>query len=95
MHGGHSAIGGSILNPSCTDTNTILLYNIAALSYQMQHYGQSMSYLIEIMKNFEQAEDFLIIKSMFLLLQILFEMKQTTSAWPVITFIEIKLKEQS
>ena len=54
-----------------------------------------MSYIIEIMKNFEQAEDFLIIKAMFLLLQILFELKQSTSAWPVISFIEIKLKEQS
>ena len=30
---------------------------------------------------------------MFLLLQILFELKQTSSAWPVIAFIEIKLKE--
>jgi hypothetical protein len=53
MHGGHSALGGSIMNPSSNEANTILLYNIAALSYQMQHYGQAMSYLIEIMKNFD------------------------------------------
>jgi hypothetical protein len=77
------------------ESNTILLYNIAALSYQMQQYGQAMSYLIELMKNFEQTEDFLVIKAMFLLLQIFFELKQSTSAWPVIAFIEIKLKEQS
>ncbi len=53
MQGGHSALGGSILNPSSTDSNTILLYNIAALSYQMQQYGQAISYIIEIMKNFD------------------------------------------
>lgn len=34
-----------------------------------------MSYLIEIMKNFERVEDFLMIKSLFLMLQILFELK--------------------
>jgi hypothetical protein len=32
---------------------------------------------------------------MFLLLQIFFELKQSTSAWPIISFIEMKLKEQS
>lgn len=47
------------------------------------------------MKNFDQTEDFLVIKSMFLLLQIFFELKQSTSAWPIISFIEMKLKEQS
>jgi hypothetical protein len=36
MHGGNSALGGSVLNPTSVDANTILLYNIAALSYQMQ-----------------------------------------------------------
>jgi hypothetical protein len=36
-----------------------------------------------------------VIKSMFLLLQILFELKQSTSAWPVISFIDMKLKEQT
>ena len=52
-----------------------------------------MSYLIELMKNLDLAEEFLIIKGMFLLLQILFELKQSSSAWPVIAFIELKLKE--
>lgn len=45
------------------------------MSYQMQQYGQAMSYIIELMKNMDQAEDFLIVKAMFLLLQILFELR--------------------
>ena len=45
------------------------------------------------MKSLDQAEDFLVIKAMFLLLQIFFELKQTTSAWPIISFIEVKLRE--
>lgn len=52
-----------------------------------------MSYLVELMKSLDQAEEFLILKSMFLLLQILFELKQSTSAWPVIAFIELRLKD--
>lgn len=50
-----------------------------------------MSYLIEIMKNLDQAEDFIVLKSMFLLLQILFDLRQSTPAWPVIAFVELKL----
>jgi hypothetical protein len=45
------------------------------------------------MKNMEYAEDFLILKSMFLLLQILFELRHTSSAWPVISFIDQKLRD--
>lgn len=45
------------------------------MSYQIQQYGQAMAYLIEVMKNLDSAEEFLILKSMFLLLQILFELK--------------------
>lgn len=63
------------------------------MSYQVQQYGQALSYLIELMKNLDHAEDFLVIKAMFLLLQIFFELKQTTSAWPIIAFIEVKLRE--
>ena len=53
----------------------ILLYNIAAMSYQMQQYGQAVTYLIEIVKHLDLVEEFIILKSMFLLLQILFELK--------------------
>lgn len=73
--------------------NPILIYNIAATSYQLQQYGKSMSYLIELMKNFERVEDFLLIKSLFLMLQILFELKQTVPAWPIIHFLKVKFKE--
>lgn len=52
-----------------------MLYNIAAMSYQMQQYGQAMTYLIELLKRVEQAEEFIVLKGMFLLLQILFELK--------------------
>jgi hypothetical protein len=41
------------------DVNTVLLYNIAAMSYQTQQYGKALTYLNEILKNLEQAEDFL------------------------------------
>lgn len=52
-----------------------------------------MNYLIELLKRLDLAEEFIVLKGMFLLLQILFELKQTSSAWPVIAFIEMKLKE--
>ena len=45
------------------------------MSYQMQQYGQAMTYLIELLKRVEQAEEFIVLKGMFLLLQILFELK--------------------
>ena len=53
---------------STTEVNTILLYNIAAMSYQMQQYGQALSYLIELLKKSDQAEDFIALKGLFLLL---------------------------
>jgi hypothetical protein len=49
--------------------------------------------LIELLKRLDLAEEFIVLKGMFLLLQILFELKQTASAWPVIAYIEVKLKE--
>jgi hypothetical protein len=52
-----------------------------------------MTYLIELLKRLEFAEEFIILKGMFLLLQILFELRQTASAWPVIAFLDIKLSQ--
>lgn len=75
MQATHSSLGGSLGGQQIGEANTILLYNIAAMSYQIQQYGQAMAYLIEVMKNLDSAEEFLILKSMFLLLQILFELK--------------------
>jgi len=57
----------------------------------MQQYGQALSYLIELLKKSDQAEDFIALKGLFLLLQILFELKQPSSAWPIIAFIDIRL----
>ena len=37
----------------------------------------------------------MLVKSMFLMLQILFELRQPTAAWPVIQFLDVKLKEFS
>lgn len=52
-----------------------------------------MSYLNELLKNLEQVEDFLQVKSMFLILQILFELRYPATALPVINFLEVKLQE--
>jgi hypothetical protein len=54
-----------------------------------------MSYLIEIFKNLEQIEEVILIKSLFLMLQLLFELRQPSAAQPIITLLEIKLKEFS
>ncbi|CDW85417.1 ccr4-not transcription complex subunit 10 isoform x4 [Stylonychia lemnae] len=80
---------------SLGEVNPVLLYNIAALSYQLQQYGKSLSYLIEILKNLEQVEEFLMIKSLFLMLQILYELRQPASSWPIIAYLELKLREFS
>lgn len=50
------------------EVNTVLLYNISAMCYQTQQYGKSLSFLIEILKNLEQVEEFLLVKSLFLML---------------------------
>lgn len=46
------------------------------------------------MKSLDIVEDFLVLKSLFLLLQIFFELRHTSPAWPVVTYIEMKLKKQ-
>jgi hypothetical protein len=48
-----------------------------------------------LLKNLEQVEEFLLVKSLFLMLRILFELRQQSVAWPVIHFLEIKLKDFS
>ena len=62
-----------------SDINSILLYNIATLSYQTQTYGQSLIYLKLILENMDQVEEFIQIKSLFLILQILFELKMPSA----------------
>ena len=52
-----------------------------------------MAYLNQILKNFEQVEPLLQVKSLFLLLQTLFELKQCEPAQPIIYLLEVKLME--
>ena len=63
------------------------------MSYQTQQYGQGLAYLIEIFKNLEHVEEFIVIKSLFLALQILFEVRVTSPALAIIKFLEVKLKD--
>lgn len=60
---------------SASDINSILVYNIAAMSYQTQQYGQSLLYLKQLLENLDQVEEFIQVKSLFLIMQILFELK--------------------
>ena len=76
-----------------SDVNSILIYNIACLSYQTQNYGQCLLYLKLIIENLDQIEEFLQVKSLFLALQVLFELKMSFSTKPLIDVLEVKLKE--
>jgi hypothetical protein len=71
----------------------VLVYNIAALAYQTQNYGQSLLHLKLIIENMDQVEEFIQVKSMFLALQILFELKMPLAAGPLIELLEAKQKE--
>ena len=76
-----------------SDINSILLYNIAALSYQTQQYGQALLYIKLVLGNLDQVEEFIQVKSLFLSLQILFELKINISAQPIMDLLDMKLKE--
>ena len=73
--------------------NSILVYNIAAMSYQTQNYGQALVYLKLIIENLDQVEEFIQVKSLFLTLQILFELNMSCAARPIIDLLEVKMKE--
>lgn len=60
--------------------NSVLLYNCAAMSFQTQQYGQCLGYLNHILKQMENVEAFLQVKTLFLLLQTLFELRQCEPA---------------
>lgn len=76
-----------------SELNSILVYNIAALSYQLQNYGQALLYLKLLVENLEQVEEFIQVKSLFLMLQVLFELKMKYAAMPIIDLLEVKLCE--
>jgi len=73
--------------------NSILVYNIAAMSYQTQNYGQALVYLKLIIENLDQVEEFIQVKSLFLTLQVLFELNMSCTARPIIDLLEVKMKE--
>lgn len=63
------------------------------MAYQTQNYGQALLHLKLIMENLNQVEEFIQVKSMFLSLQILFELKMPSAAAPILDLLEIKIKE--
>lgn len=52
-----------------------------------------MLYLKLVLENLDQVEEFIAIKSMFLLLQVLWELKMRYAAAPVIDMLEAKICE--
>ena len=70
-----------------------MLYNCAAMSFQTQGYGQCLGYLNQILKQMDNVEAFLQVKTLFLLLQTLFELRQSEPAQPIIFLLEVKLED--
>jgi len=75
------------------ELNSILVYNIAAMSYQTQQYGSALLYIKLILENMDQAEEFIQVKSLFLCLQILFELKMGHTSKPIMDLLDVKCKE--
>ena len=63
------------------------------MSYQTQNYGQALVYLKLIIENLDQVEEFIQVKSLFLTLQVLFELNMSCTARPIIDLLEVKMKE--
>ncbi len=76
-----------------SDLNSILLFNIAAMNYSVQNFGQALLYLKLILENLEAMEDFIQVKSLFLTLQVLFELRMPHSAKPILDILEVKKQE--
>jgi hypothetical protein len=45
------------------------------------------------LENLDQVEEFIQVKSLFLSLQILFELKMPSAAGPILDLLDIKIKE--
>lgn len=63
------------------------------MSYQTQNYGQALVYLKLVIENLDQVEEFIQVKSLFLTLQVLFELNMSCTARPIIDLLEVKMKE--
>jgi hypothetical protein len=72
------------------ELNTVLMYNCAVMAYQTQQLGVCMGNLTLILQHLDQFELFLQIKSLFLLLQVLYEMRQPEPAGPILALLEAK-----
>lgn len=75
------------------DLNTVLLYNCAVMAYQTQQLGVCLGHLTLIFQYLDQFELFLQIKSLFLLLQVLYEMRQPEPSQPILQLLEAKFMD--
>ena len=73
--------------------NTVLLYNCAVMAYQTQQLGVCLGNLTVIFQYLDQFELFLQIKSLFLLLQVLYELRQVEPAQPILQLLEAKFMD--
>ena len=71
--------------------NFLVLYNVCVMAYQTQQYGKVFQYSDMILLFRRHAEDFIVFKTLFLLLQVLFELRMVQPAWPIIKFLVKKL----
>ena len=65
------------------------------MSFSVQHYGQALLYLKIILENMEMCEDYLQIKSLVLILQVLYELKMPNAAKPILDLLAMKGKDHS
>ena len=91
--GNAQSASASIQSETTLNFNSVLLYNCAAMSFQTQQFGQCLGYLNAILKHLESVEAVLQVKSLFLILQTLFELRQSEPAQPIIFLLEVKLED--
>ena len=53
---------------SIINFNAVLLYNCAAMSFQTQQFGQCIAYINLVLRQIENVEGFILVKTLFLLL---------------------------
>lgn len=80
FHGGSQGQVNANSGVNYLNFNSVLVYNIAAMSYQTQQFGQCLGYLNLLLKYFDLTEAFLQVKTLFLLLQTLYELRQSEPA---------------
>ena len=63
------------------------------MAYQTQQFGICLGYINQLLKNLEHVEAFLQVKALFLLLQVLYDLRQPEPAQPIIHLLEVKLQD--